>query len=158
VRRLRKSRHGRGVEIGAEGDHELVEAQRPLPGDDAVLGELEGLYSRLDEADAGREQLGARPRDLAVRPLAERDPGLARADVEVRGLVDDGDLVLRRQQPAERVRRRDSAEPAAEDERSRGGHASSSDPIDGLTDWHGRPEISIPWHRRRFDAPAALPG
>jgi hypothetical protein len=124
VRRRRESGHRRGIQIRAEGDHELVEAERPLLGDDLALGELEGLDSCLDESHAGREQLGARPRDLLVRPFAERDPRLARADVEVRGLVDDGDLVLPRQQPAKRVGRRDPAEPAAEDQRGRGGHVS----------------------------------
>jgi hypothetical protein len=40
-------------------------------------------------------------RDPLVRALAEHDPSLAGADVKTRGLVDDKDFVLGREQPAQ---------------------------------------------------------
>src|SRR5262249_13627902 len=101
LRRFREAGNRGEVGICAERDDELVEAQRDLVGRDATLRELDREHARLHEANSRIEQRRSRPRDVFVLPVAERHPGLPSTDVEVGGPVDDDDLVLRREQPAQ---------------------------------------------------------
>jgi hypothetical protein len=66
-----------------------------------------GLFAFFAVKQQRRDADWGRASDLIVRPLAELNPGLAGTDVETWGLVDDNNIVLSREQPAQRVRRRD---------------------------------------------------